>query len=111
MGVAFKCASVSGVTVGPQDKAENDLVLSAVEINCAFLEGQVTCEYDGTPVAGAIVKADPAGEGEALYGVTDANGNYCICVPTGTYNILVFCCAQDCCEPTGCVCGCNGVPS
>ncbi|MEG6615798.1 hypothetical protein V6C27_05060 [Peptococcaceae bacterium 1198_IL3148] len=116
MGIAFRTDSVLGVTVAAQQQVMvDDLFVGQFEWVCGAVQGQVFCNTSDpenpTPLPCALVKAvevveDGATPNEFL-GITDENGFYAICVPPGTYDIMVLCCDTDCCEPVECGCGCG----
>lgn len=90
-------------------KEVDDYFMDMKSINCCILHGTVKCTVDSTTttVAGAIVYAiNQADNTKVFAGMTNANGEYYICVPpnhtnctceTATYEILAFCCDGDCC--------------
>lgn len=103
MGIAFRTDSVQGVTVGEQQQVNvADLFVGQFEWVCGAVQGFVYCNT-GTeePVAlpCALVKAVEVveeGTPAEFLGITDENGFYAICVPPGTYDIMVLCCGEDC---------------
>jgi hypothetical protein len=109
MGIAFR-TDIEFVTVGEQEQVFTNLFIGQKQVRCGFLEGYVVCETDPAfpGVPNALVKAINLATGEDFFGLTDDDGFYAICVPAGDYVLIVFCCAEDCCEPVGCTCNCNG---
>jgi hypothetical protein len=115
--IAYKCPEPVTVTCPPQVGCPPfnpvpDTFLVAKEINCCILRGRVLCGTDfNNPVAGVIVFATSQTTGTTFAGITNDDGEYCICVPANdTYEIQSFCCTEDCCDPVPCVCACNGDP-
>ncbi len=86
-------------------KAPN-LVIEAKKINCCFLTGVVRCSTDNNaPVENAVVFAIRQSDGKVFSGVTNADGRYYICVPSGNmYRIECFYCCPDCLEDAPCIC-------
>lgn len=110
MAIAVSVASAT-VTVSAGDEVAikpQNFTLYAKEILCAFIEGTVTCETTaGTPVEGAIVRVEGGDLTEPLFGITNANGFYSVCVPVPEtdpvdYTVTVHCSSEDLCEDAAC---------
>ncbi len=83
-----------------------DIFIEAKEINCCFIRGFVKCSTDqNKPVENAIVFAIRQSDGKVFTGITNFNGEYCICVPKeSTYTIECFCGSEDCFTDAPCIC-------
>lgn len=109
MGIAFKTDYGQAVVPDAQDQVILDFSVEKKELLAAFIHGQVKCASDNDkPVEEAVVKAvdinDPT---QVFYALTDDTGFYALCVPPGTYDLVIYCCPEGTCTPVECTCGCQ----
>ena len=110
------------VVVSPSTSCCNGIIkpvanfpINMVEVDSSILRGKVVCGNTTTAVPGAIVVAsyvDSAGVTHYFVGVTNANGEYIICVQTPaagaadiTYTVQAYrCCCVNNPSPVDCTC-------
>ena len=98
MGIAFRTGSEEVTVNEPQDQEIANLEVDWLEWVCGAIEGTVT-DVDNNPVAGVLVKAvDTENPENVFYAITNEEGFYAICVPTGTYDVFVLDCDENCFE-------------
>lgn len=112
MGIAFKTDFGQVEVPLAQDQVVQNFTVEQKELTSAFIHGQVLCGSDpvnpNSPVEEAVVKAvNTADENIIFYALTDEDGFYALCVPPGTYDLLVYCCPEGSCIPGPCTCGCQ----
>lgn len=108
MGMAFKTDFAQVEVLEAQAQVVQDFTVEQKELTSAFINGQVLCGSDANnPVEEAVVKAVETTTGDEFFALTDESGFYALCVPPGTYALLVYCCPEGSCIPGPCTCGCQ----
>ena len=98
MGIAFRTDTGTVSVNEPQDQEIMNFEVDWVEWICGAIEGTVT-DVNDNPVAGVLVKAvDTENPENVFYAITNEEGFYAICVPTGTYDVFVLDWDEDCFE-------------
>ncbi|MGI8586527.1 MAG: carboxypeptidase regulatory-like domain-containing protein [Chloroflexia bacterium] len=76
-----------GVDGGPGMAVPGEISVKAAAPATATISGTISSTNTGTGLSGATVNAHPVGGGTTISTTTDANGNYSLTLPAGSYEI------------------------